>query len=390
MPRSSIPGSEPGRTPPRRIRRAFAGRGRTSALALVLLAPALPAVAEAWHRAYERAQHHLIEGRAAEAEAGFLAALAQRPKPGCRLRTYGVKVRDYTPWYYLGVALSDQGRSDEAVEAFNRSLAEDVIQDCPGTQLQALDLLDRRDRLEGGTAPAPSRAGSIGPLREAALAAGAERFAPDAVARARALDADCPACPEAAAAWSKALSRARVDGPILQLLEVSAREAVLEVEMALGRELDPSPEMRDVVARAGARLADATAPADWLAVEAAARAALARVERGPEPLPPSRDDGVERLRASLRAAIARAEAAAPAGPGPLAAESDLARAKSFLRLEDVEVLENALSLAESARAQFVLASRAPDVVRRPALLELSWSENSGVSRRALLPPEDEP
>ena len=68
--------------------------------------------------------------------------------PGCRLRTYGIKYRDYLPYYYLGVAQQAQGRWAEARESFARSLAEGVIESCPSSKVQSYDLRLRLAELE--------------------------------------------------------------------------------------------------------------------------------------------------------------------------------------------------------------------------------------------------
>ncbi len=379
--------------------RFLASLARWPAGLLVLVVLALPAVASArpWHRSYAAGQQQLVDGRAAEAEASLVGAIADRPQAGCRLRTYGVKVRDYTPWYYLGVALADQGRNDEAVDAFERSLAEGVVADCPGTQLQALDLLDRLDRLAGPGEPAHGGSGQVGDLRTAALEAGAEEWAAEEVAHARAVELDCGDCPAAAAAWLEALSRARVDGPILALLEQSAREAWLAAQLASRRAGSPGERFDAELARVASALEAARAPGDWLEAEAAAERVLAE-------LPPGAT--VSRVKLPIMfspaamataRAIQRAERVAPrdaSSAGLMVAMADLTRARELHLSGREHELELALELAERARAVFVLESNARVEHSEPgeprARIELTWSARASVAKSAVLPDGEGP
>lgn len=384
---------------PKRLR-APAGLSRAGVLALaLLLSPSVTAAAEAWYRSYAAAQQHLLEDDAPAAEAALLEALADRPLPGCRLRTYGVRVRDYTPWYYLGVSLHAQGRRAAALEALERSVAEGVIQDCPGTRLQALDLLDRLDRLDAGEPSTGVRSGAASRLRAAALEAGASRFAPAEVAQAEAEDRRCGDCPSAVAAWSDALSRARVGGPILLLLERSAREAVSTAELALSRRQSPDPRTVARLGRARAGLERAGGPADWLAAEREAEQVLAELAPeatgGDQALPPPSASLAVALDEAIRRAEASSPSGAPIGGGAeaaerVAAERDLQQARELARSTSPQAHEEGLRLAERARSMLARARPAEPAPRRPALIEWVWSESARVKRPALLPSGEEP
>ena len=351
---------------------------------LALAALPRPAAGEPWYAAYERGQVALVEGRPAEAESAFRGALAARPEPGCRLRTYGVRVRDYAPWYYLGVALEEQGRRDEALAAQERSLEAGLLARCPGLSAQAADQVDRLARLGRGGSAEPRA--PLERLREQALAAGAEELAPRLVARARGLESSCaPPCPEASAAWLEALSRARIAAPLHRLLLAEVQDAWRELRGASfliradGGELGPS-EIQALDSRVA-----------HLAPRGADVPELLRVLRELEglrlpgaPAPERRVDSEPAAASQPDACAAARRTLALLAGGDSSDEAGRSRVRALLEEGTEGSCRDALFLAESLRAA---AARAPaegseDVGR--VVVELYWSEQARGLPRAFL------
>ena len=109
--------------------------------ALVLVLGATPARADSRKEfrsgflAFERGSWEEVERRMA-------AAIEERPQEDARdlIRISGTFSKAYLPWYYLGVARAELGRCAEAMEAFDRSLAQRAILSAP----EHGDLVGRR------------------------------------------------------------------------------------------------------------------------------------------------------------------------------------------------------------------------------------------------------
>jgi hypothetical protein len=341
----------------------------------------------------------LLAGDPVGAEAALRRALAFRPEPACRARTYGVRYVDYLPYYYLGLALEQQGRLDEAREAFTESARHGVASACPASPLVALDLAERLARL-GGRATSPDPASDRLPGLESlvadARAAGAEFLAPDELASGllaleRARGGDALASGEAEAALTAALFRARAEQPLVALLR---REALEEMETArlLGAGLSEG-----VLAGSGA--AQALAEAESLldappsaATALAARRAAARARQALETAVGAADtaqhERVVRARAQAELLVALATDAALVLPADAAtsvagqgARADLAEARRLATGSDLATLQRAAALAERARGALaeLARRRAPNPPGSSrAVLELLWSDAFGL------------
>lgn len=83
--------------------------------ALVLILAASPQGSDQpWHTHYERGVALVEEGDGAAATVELEKALAARPEPGLRLRTYGLRYVDYLPHLYLAIALHMDGNTARA------------------------------------------------------------------------------------------------------------------------------------------------------------------------------------------------------------------------------------------------------------------------------------
>ena len=90
-------------------------------LLLLLFLTAGAAAQSDWYDVYGTGLDHLRDGQWTAAEADFRAAIAMRRGPRIQAETYGLQVIDYLPYYWLGVALYNQGRFAESLAELNRS-----------------------------------------------------------------------------------------------------------------------------------------------------------------------------------------------------------------------------------------------------------------------------
>jgi tetratricopeptide (TPR) repeat protein len=90
-------------------------------LALVLLALWAPVggglhAAEPWYQSYESGIKAIESRRWALAETKLRAAIKEGPRPGRKVRAYGLRFVDYLPGYYLGMACFNQQKYKEALD----------------------------------------------------------------------------------------------------------------------------------------------------------------------------------------------------------------------------------------------------------------------------------
>lgn len=90
-----------------------------NALILALLLPAASPASGTWYELYEQGVQHVERSEPAAARLALEVALAARPEPGLRLRTYGLRYVDYLPHLYLAIACHLGGD----LEAARRHLA---------------------------------------------------------------------------------------------------------------------------------------------------------------------------------------------------------------------------------------------------------------------------
>ncbi|MCG6963555.1 MAG: hypothetical protein LJE95_09845 [Acidobacteria bacterium] len=83
-------------------------------LALALVPGSAPQAGETWYSHYERGVELVEGGRGAQAVAELAEALRQRPGPGLRIRTYGLRYIDYLPHLYMAMAAHLQGNAERA------------------------------------------------------------------------------------------------------------------------------------------------------------------------------------------------------------------------------------------------------------------------------------
>jgi tetratricopeptide (TPR) repeat protein len=96
---------------------------RVALLVFLALAAALPArAAREWYDYYLQATEADIPAkRWADCVRNLDQALKLRPNPATNVRTYGMGLVNYLPYYYRGVCLQGQQEHAAAIEAFNRS-----------------------------------------------------------------------------------------------------------------------------------------------------------------------------------------------------------------------------------------------------------------------------
>ena len=86
------------------------------------------AAGQPWYVDYDNAIKSIDRGHHAVAEETLRDLIQRLVVPRENARTYGVWRTDYTPYYYLGVALEKQGKYDEAMKAFEVGLKFGVVQ----------------------------------------------------------------------------------------------------------------------------------------------------------------------------------------------------------------------------------------------------------------------
>lgn len=123
------------------------------ALLLALAMVPVPQVGETWYSHYERGVELVERGHGLQATAELEEALRQRPEPGLKIRTYGLRYIDYLPHLYMAMAAHLQGSTERAkreLELCDRAgVAEQSQVGRP--LLRAYRLL-----LRGGESPAPT------------------------------------------------------------------------------------------------------------------------------------------------------------------------------------------------------------------------------------------
>ncbi|MFN7940723.1 MAG: hypothetical protein U0X73_03945 [Thermoanaerobaculia bacterium] len=127
--------------------------GRVAAvLALAALLLAGRAAAAEYEDAFKQGVSALDQKKWGVTVAAMRAAIAANPREGGkRIRVYGTWFLDYLPYYYLGLALAQQGDTAGAAEAWRESLRQGAIQK---TAL-ATDLERRMRQLPGAAASSP-------------------------------------------------------------------------------------------------------------------------------------------------------------------------------------------------------------------------------------------
>ena len=96
------------------------------------------AAGQPWYVDYENAIRSIDRGNHAVAEHTLRDLIQRLVVPRENARTYGVWRTDYTPYYYLGVALEKQGKSEEAMKAFEIGMKFGVVQRDP-EKLQTIE-----------------------------------------------------------------------------------------------------------------------------------------------------------------------------------------------------------------------------------------------------------
>jgi hypothetical protein len=365
-----------------------------------------------WQRSYESAQRALLAGEFAEAEASLLGALRQREEPGCRLRLYGVKYRDYLPWYYLGVVRQSQGKNAEAREALVRSAAEGVALTCATSKTQAHDLSRRLAALRAEAAGLEPELALGAPgsdmdvYREEALAAGAMHWRSEALLalddRRRTL-AEGDEKAEHRLQWDylALASRVRTEAPILALLERDAREAISRTRLVAARVANQnSAALEDARRRleaASSGVDQAKGAAAWLQLETEAEAAREVFEEARRQGDAEARERRWRRRAELELQLSLARNAALEVQPELHGSSDwreaqaeLEQAAKALRGDGGSALTTAVTRAARARGLLVGLARLEvprrDLLRvdRREVLGLAWSEAAGAMPGAIL------
>jgi tetratricopeptide (TPR) repeat protein len=119
-------------------------------LPLVLcLAAASPArAAREWYDYYLQAKDDVAARKWAHCIRNIDQALKLRPNPGTNVRTYGMELVDYLPYYYRGICLQGQQENAKAIEEFNR---EEQLGAIKRTSLHK-DLIRRRGEAQSAEA----------------------------------------------------------------------------------------------------------------------------------------------------------------------------------------------------------------------------------------------
>jgi len=97
--------------------------------ALALLFAAAAGAAEVWYEAYDAALKAIAAQQWPVAEIRLKSAIKEGPRPGRRVRTYGMQFIDYVPGYQLGLVYSRQQRHAEALEELRKVAASGLYAD---------------------------------------------------------------------------------------------------------------------------------------------------------------------------------------------------------------------------------------------------------------------
>ena len=84
-----------------------------------MAALASPAAADLWYQHYDNALQALAEEDWATAVAELNLAIERKGDSGVRVRTYGMRTRDYFPYLKLGIAYFHLGRIEAAARALD-------------------------------------------------------------------------------------------------------------------------------------------------------------------------------------------------------------------------------------------------------------------------------
>jgi hypothetical protein len=124
---------------------------RRLTLVFALAATALLA-AEPWYEAYEGALKAIAARQWAVAETKLKAAMKDGPRPGRRVRTYGMQYVDYLPDYYLGLVYFNQQRQREALDQLRKASAGGLLSEGDAEYRTLVAMIAKA---EAALAPAP-------------------------------------------------------------------------------------------------------------------------------------------------------------------------------------------------------------------------------------------
>jgi hypothetical protein len=98
---------------------------------MVLALPHATAGTRMWYVDYDQAIRAVKRQEYQSAELILTDLIQRQGVSRAYVRTYGHWVIDYTPYYYLGLALAGQNRPDDAARAFRAELNFGVVQGSP-------------------------------------------------------------------------------------------------------------------------------------------------------------------------------------------------------------------------------------------------------------------
>jgi len=97
-------------------------------IALLFAFTSVSASGAPWYVEYDYAVKAIKRGDHRLAEETLRELTQQHALPRENVRTYSVWRIDYTPYYYLGIALSEQGKTSEGIKAFEFEMKFGVVQ----------------------------------------------------------------------------------------------------------------------------------------------------------------------------------------------------------------------------------------------------------------------
>jgi hypothetical protein len=136
----------------------MASSRRIAGLALALGAlVATPSAQADWKRDYETGLRAMEEGRWADAEAAFRAALEEEPEAAARKRIQGSKHLIYVPHYFAAVAAFQQGSCERALQYWSNPSSAAVVSDRSNmSEARTRGMAECRERLATTSSPAPA------------------------------------------------------------------------------------------------------------------------------------------------------------------------------------------------------------------------------------------